>query len=131
MNGKIITPEIQDGYAVITRRWKRGDKVELELPLRVQRVTADERVVADRGRVALRYGPLIYNIESVDQNLAGALKSDAPLTTAWQPDLLGGVVTIHGQFADSSPLLAIPNYARNNRGGRSLVWLANAVEAKP
>ena len=131
VNGKIITPEIQDGYAVITRRWKRGDKVELELPLRVQRVTADERVVADRGRVALRYGPLIYNIESVDQNLAGALKSDAPLTTAWQPDLLGGVVTIHGQFADSSPLLAIPNYARNNRGGRSLVWLANAVEAKP
>ncbi|MGD0090412.1 MAG: beta-L-arabinofuranosidase domain-containing protein [Planctomycetota bacterium] len=124
VNGAPIAPEIKDGYAVITREWKAGDTVRLELPLRVQRVKADERIAADRGRVALRYGPLIYNLESVDQKLEGVLKSDAELTPQWEPNLLGGVVAIHGKFSDGSPLTAIPNYARNNRGGRSIVWIA-------
>jgi DUF1680 family protein len=123
VNGRAVNPEIKHGYAVIKRNWKPGDTIRLRLPMQVQRVTADERIAADRGRVALRYGPLIYNIESVDQNLDGVLKADSPLTTEWKPDLLGGVVVIHGQFADGSPLLAIPNYARNNRGGRSIVWI--------
>jgi len=52
----------------------------------VQRVKADTQVVADRGRVALRYGPLIYNVEAVDGNdLNAALASDSPLTTQWRP----------------------------------------------
>ncbi len=44
----------------------------------------------------------------------------------WQGDLLGGVTIIRGQFADGKPLLAIPNYVRNNRGGRSIVWIKEA-----
>jgi DUF1680 family protein len=115
--------KIENGYAVIKREWKRGDVVRFELPLRVQRVRADERIVADRGRVALRYGPLIYNIEAVDQKIDGVLQPDSPLTAEWKPDLLEGVVAIRGKFADGSPLLAVPNYARNNRGGRSIVWI--------
>jgi hypothetical protein len=67
---------------------------------------------------------LIYNIEAVDQpNLDEPLKPDTALTADWQPNLLCGVIAIKGQFADGSPLLAIPNYARCNRGGRSLVWM--------
>ena len=61
--------KLENGYAVIAREWKSGDRIELELPLAPQRVKADEQVVADRGRVALRYGPLVYCIESVDQNV--------------------------------------------------------------
>jgi uncharacterized protein len=63
VNGQALTPKIEKGYAVVTREWKAGDKIELELPLAPQRLTADERIVANRGRVALRYGPLIYNVE--------------------------------------------------------------------
>jgi hypothetical protein len=37
------------------------------------------------------------------------------LTTEWKPGFLGGVTVIKGTFADGSPLLAIPNYARYNR----------------
>jgi hypothetical protein len=73
--------------------------------------------------VALRYGPLIYNLESVDQSLDSVLSPTAPLSTEWKPDLLGGVVVIKGEFADGKPMLAIPNYARLNRGGRSIVWV--------
>jgi hypothetical protein len=66
--------------------------------------------------VALRYGPLIYNIEKADvQDVAKVLPPDAPLRTEWRGDLLGGVMVITGKFADGSPMLAIPNYARMNR----------------
>ena len=58
VNGSRETVKFQNGYAVISRKWKAGDRIELELPLGPQRVKADERVAADRGRVALRYGPL-------------------------------------------------------------------------
>ena len=43
--------------------------------------------------------------------------SDGPLTPVWQGDLLGGIVALRGTWADGSPLLAIPNYARLNRLG--------------
>jgi DUF1680 family protein len=124
VNGAAITPTIEQGYATIARTWNPGDTIEMVLPMTVQRIKADPRVAADQGRVALRYGPLIYNLEAVDQpNLDLPVKSDAALTAVWQPDLLGGVMAIKGTFADGSPMTAIPNYARCNRGGRSLVWM--------
>jgi len=126
INGETIKPEIQNGYAVITRTWKPGDQIDLAVPLAVQRVKADPRVAADTSRVALRYGPLVYNLESVDGSVDRILPASAALTSEWQPDLLGGVRVIKGSFADGSELTAIPNYVRLNRGGRSIVWLREA-----
>ena len=125
VNGRTFTPEIKRGYAVIDREWQAGDTLTLELPLAVQRLLADPRVAADRGRVALRYGPLIYNVETADQPRIDQAISDAPLTPVWREDLLGGVVALQGAWADGTPLLAIPNYARNNRNlsGASMVWI--------
>jgi hypothetical protein len=120
-----LTPVIKHGYAVITREWAAGDTITLELPMTVQRLKADPRIEADRGRVALRYGPLIYNVETADQpDIDGALGA-APLTPVWRGDLLGGVMALQGAWADGRPLLAIPNYARNNRdlSGGSMVWI--------
>jgi hypothetical protein len=121
VNGRRISPQVEQGYAVITRKWQVGDTVDLVLPLEVQRVKCDEKVAANRGLVALRYGPLIYNVERADQPDIGKAIGLAPLSTEWRGDLLQGVVAIKGQWADGSPLLAVPNYARNNRdsaGGR-------------
>ena len=134
LNGAAITPTIDKGYAEITRTWKPGDKIELLLPMAVQRVKASDKIAADRGRVALRYGPLVYNIESVDQNIDLVLDPASPLSTEWKPDLLEGVLAIKGVFSDGTPMMAIPNYARNNRTaadapegrnrtGRSIVWI--------
>jgi DUF1680 family protein len=127
VNGAAVKPVMENGYAVITRNWKAGDKVELVLPMAVQRVYPDDRITArsrggevshpDQGKVALKYGPLIYNIEKVDQDISKAISKTAPLTAEWRPDLLGGVMAIKGKFADGSDLLAIPNYARTNRDG--------------
>lgn len=116
VNGQVMAPKIENGYAVIRRTWKKGDRVEVVLPMEVQTVKADERIEADRGKVALRYGPLIYNVETADKQDINKPIGDAPLTTEWRGDLLRGVMTIKGKWADGSPLTAIPNYARMNRG---------------
>jgi DUF1680 family protein len=124
VNGKQYFAKVENGYVAIARKWQAGDKIELDLPMEIQVVKADGHIQADRGLVALRYGPLIYTIETADQSrldLSPDLKS---LKTEWRGDLLGGVMTIKGKWSDDSPLLAIPNYVRQNRGQtESRVWL--------
>jgi len=117
VNGKEVTLEMRKGYAVVTRTWKAGDRIELEFPMEPQRVEADERIKADLGSVALKYGPLIYSVETADNASFGQKLGNAPLRTEWKGDVLGGVMVITGKWADGSPMLAIPNYARMNRVG--------------
>jgi uncharacterized protein len=115
VNGREQKAIIRKGYAVITREWNPGDRIEMELPMEPQRIVADERIKADDSRLALKYGPLIYNVETVDnQNIKRKL-ADGSLRAEWRPDLLGGVMVIKGKWQDGSPLLAIPNFARMNR----------------
>ncbi len=115
VNGESFTPTIGHGYAVIRRVWKKGDRIDVVLPMEIQKVTADSRISADSGRVALRYGPLLYNVETADNRSIGGRIGDEPLKLVWADTLLGGMMTIHGQWADGTPLVAIPNYARMNR----------------
>ena len=94
----------------------------------IQRIKASDKIEATRGQVALRYGPLIYSAESVDQDITKILSPDAPLSTEWKPDLLDGVMVIKGAWSDGSEFMAIPNYARSNRRNQagdpeSTVWL--------
>jgi DUF1680 family protein len=84
--------------------------------MKVQKVKASDKIAATVGRVALRYGPLIYSAESVDQDLDNVLRPESALTTEWKSDFLGGVMVVKGTWADGSALTAIPNYARSNRG---------------
>ncbi len=101
---------------MITRDWKPGDRIDLELPLKPQRITAarpDRSPPAARWRCATV--PLIYNVEAVDQDITKPLDPNAPLTTEWRGDLLGGVTVIKGKYADGTAMLAVPNFARANR----------------
>ncbi len=115
LNGSSITPKTENGYTVVTRTWKKGDTIKLKLPMTIQRVKGIGKIEATRGRVALRYGPLVYAFENVDQEPGKTLAPDAELTAEWKPDLLGGVMVIKGKWSDGSPLTAIPYYARSNR----------------
>ena len=115
VNGSAITPSIDKGYAVISRQWKAGDKIDLKLPMKIQRIKASDKIEATKGRVALRYGPLIYGAERVDQDIDNILSPESALTAEWKGDLLGGIMVIKGTWADGSVLTAIPNYARDNR----------------
>lgn len=134
VNGEDVVVNPVNGYANITRTWKAGDKIEFGIPMKVQRIKADERIEADRGRVALRYGPLIYNVEEVDQDVTKVL-SDKPVVAEWREDLFGGVMVLTGEWEDGTPMLAIPNYTRLNRelngndGPESIVWMKDKTSA--
>ena len=81
----------------------------------VQVIRADERIEADRGRVALRYGPMVYCVESADNARIDQKIDMTSLKAEWRGDLLGGVMALCGQWQDGAPLTAIPYYARMNR----------------
>ncbi len=115
VNGKAVKTAAVNGYIAIRRTWKAGDKVEIQIPMQVQTIKADYNIVADRGKVAIKYGPLIYNVEEGDNKDITKAIGPGPLAPEWRSDLLSGVMTVKGTWADGTPLLAIPNYARNNR----------------
>ncbi|MET0554422.1 MAG: beta-L-arabinofuranosidase domain-containing protein, partial [Vicinamibacteria bacterium] len=131
VNGEAVAAPLERGYAVIARTWKRGDVVTLTLPMAVRRVVADERVVDDRGKVALERGPLVYCAEAADN--AGAvldlvLPDAAALSARPRPDLFGGVTVLEGQATArdgrARTLTAIPYYAWSHRGaGEMAVWI--------
>ncbi|RIK75760.1 MAG: six-hairpin glycosidase [Planctomycetota bacterium] len=137
------------GYVSIERRWKAGDTVEFELPMPIRRVLANDKVEANRGRVALERGPLVYCIEHPDvpegRVLNLVLDDQAELSTRFDEKLLGGVQVIEGDALStraegrgewreiwSTPVrfTAIPYYAWAHRGpGEMAVWIARTAEA--
>ena len=69
VSGKARVRGTDGGYVVITGEWTAGDKIVLLLPMLAHRVKAVDEIEAASGKVALRYGPLIYNVEAVDQDI--------------------------------------------------------------
>ena len=60
VNGSTVKPAEGDGYATIVRTWKPDDVIELELPMEVRRVKANDQVEDDRGMLAMERGPIVY-----------------------------------------------------------------------
>ena len=97
VNGRAVSPTLEKGYAVLRRTWKAGDTIELNLPMPIHRVLANEGIEAGRGRVALERGPLIYCAEGIDnggQARTLVLPADAELVAEHRKDLLGGITVI-------------------------------------
>jgi DUF1680 family protein len=115
VNGQPLTPKIVNGYAEITRTWARGDRIQFEVPMTPQVMRGIDKIEATRGKVALRLGPMVYNIEKADQDITKAIDLTSPLSVEFRKDLLGGVPVIKGKFVDGSPLVAVPNLVRMNR----------------
>jgi len=140
VNGQPWIGELDRGYAPLIRRWQRGDRIELELPLAVRRVAAHSAVQACVGRVALERGPIVYCVEAVDNQGHVhdlVLPADSPLTAEHRPDLLGGVTVLRGpaqvvrqdengtRRMTECELVAVPYYAWGHRApGAMAVWLA-------
>ena len=115
VNQKDILLRIVDGYAEISREWKKGDHIELELPMQPSLITASEAVKDLRGQVALASGPVIYCFEDADNPELPTLtlQPQTPLELSHDNDLLHGVNIIKCQ--SKIPAKAIPYYAVANR----------------
>jgi DUF1680 family protein len=129
VNGKAVPLKVDRGFTTISRTWKRGDVVRIDLPMLARRVTADPRIADTVGKVAVQRGPIVYALEGLDNGgkVLTASLTDAPLTHEFKPALLGGVEVVKGQ-GGQGPLTFVPYYAWDNRGvGEMAVWVAQAV----
>ena len=146
VNGELQEAELgADGYFTVPRQWKKGDKVELHFDMEPRVVKANARVEADRGRVAVERGPLVYCAEWPDNDfdvLSVLLNRQPSFTVTEKPDLLYGLNQIQtpaqtlkydaeGRLSvQDVTLTLIPYYAWAHRGsGRMAVWLPSDVKA--
>lgn len=124
LNSKQIDYEIINGYAVIERKWKTDDKVNIQFPMPVRRVISHEKVEANTGRMAVERGPFVYCLEEVDNGKVLNLQLNPDFRTEYtfDPDLLGGTGKI--QLSDTKhSLTAIPYFLWANReSGEMEVW---------
>lgn len=140
LNGEPVALNLQRGFAVIEREWKKGDTVELSLPMPVRPVVARPEVKDDVSRVALERGPIVYCAEWPD-NGGRALNLVVPdkttLRSEYRKGLLNEVEVITGSVLavqraqnglalETKPheLVAIPYSTWANRGpGEMQVWI--------
>jgi len=101
VNEEIVQPEFTSGnYIRVEREWKTGDILELGMPMFVRKMASHPFVVENQGRVALMRGPLVYCLENIDHSIDVrliALPASSELKDQFHPELLGGVVALHGE----------------------------------
>lgn len=130
VNGKAINIAIENGYAAIKRKWNKGDKVELILPVEPRIVYPSSDIRTISGKAVISAGPIVYAFESVDNpGLSNYMFSKtADLKMDFRSGFLNGVNTISGEAKDTDAktvkFTAIPFYAIGNRGTHAYqVWI--------
>jgi len=154
VNGQNVGSSPADGWWLVRRQWHHGDELMLVLPLQPRYTTADPRLDAARGALALEYGPLVYCLEAVD-NPSSRL-DDITVDTTTTPDvvpgegILAGVATIRttghvraspndsswwpyrpasagtAEAGEPITLNAVPYYTWGNREqGAMRIWVPN------
>jgi uncharacterized protein len=141
LNGRPIEVTLERGYVRIERKWAKGDRIQLQLPMPVRRVKANAEVQEDRGMVAFERGPLVYCAEWPDNNghvLNLVVPENARFGSEWRPDLLNGIQVVTGNVEACErddrgelkqrphKMMAIPYFAWSNRGpGEMAVWMSS------
>jgi uncharacterized protein len=146
INGTPTEYTMESGYAVVTRTWKKGDVIRLQLPMAVQKIISNDKVANNKGKMALQFGPIIYCLESPD-NFGSTSNLIVPVTSKFYPqykrELLNGVMVLTGEGLAVSidaekntistkpqTITAIPYYAWAHRGkGEMTVWIPQKVSS--
>ncbi len=137
VNGQALYPENRD-YITLNRSWKKGDVIELNFPMDVRRIVANDNAEDDHGKVALERGPIVFCLEGNDQ-ADGKVFNKYILNTSdiqahFEQNLLNGVVVLEGNAKEllqsgeikDVKFRAIPYSTWNNRGPQQMeVWVAN------
>lgn len=144
VNGTELVPEIVAGYAVITRPWNTGDQLTVRFQMSVQKHFSHHEVIANRGRVAISRGPLIYCAEEIDnadhldrftinsETVVDVLREDGELGKIVSLSVSGSkeeqeessLYSLTAPAAKPCTVKMIPYYAWDNRApGEMLVWM--------
>ncbi len=130
VNGIDQQVNINKGYVTITRKWTKGDKIELSLPMTAQKVIADERVRDDINKVAFESGPIVYCAEEIDNDQISEISIPGNLTLEKaEIAILSDKVNVLKGKAFGTELTLIPYYLWSNRGtGKMKVWFPRKNE---
>ena len=151
VNGEEVKGQLEKGYLLVNRVWKKGDVVTIHFDMPVRTVQANDRVVDDRGRVAIERGPLVYCAEGIDNtgfSLFNFLMPRQPQFQVAEHSINGTrnvnfsvkAITVDGQAVEQNAqgsavvkpatLTMIPYYAWNHRGpGLMEVWMPQTIRA--
>lgn len=145
VNGEAVSGELDNGYVTINRKWRKGDKVDIAFDMPVRTVKANDKVSADRGRVAVERGPVVYCAEWPDNEAdihTVLLNRQPQFKLGEHVGELGGINKIStdaqalsydaaGRLnVSNTTLTLIPYYAWAHRGeGNMAVWLPIDVSA--
>lgn len=130
------------GYLVLDRTWRDGDRVEVDLPMPVERVRAHHKVRETAGRIALQRGPVVYCLEEVDNgpDLTALVLAEDPqfeleeeaelqvpaiIANAYREESPGeGLYTVEEPRRVPVKIKAVPYFSWDNRKpGEMLVWI--------
>ena len=146
INGKPAAYRVDQGYAVVSRKWKKNDRITFDVPMTVRRVASHPLLKNNADKIALQYGPLVYCVEDKD-NTGSAYNFILPDTGSFQvdyiPGLLGGInqISFEASVMEPAPdkksvqsvqrtIRAVPYFSWNNRGpGEMQVWLPTTINA--
>lgn len=148
VNGEEINYETEKGYALLNRKWQRGDSIEISLPMPVRKVIANEKVAEDLNKFILQRGPLVYCAEGIDQEENSVLHifadKNQEFKTGLTTDFGGEITNIEFSAMDvrrsldgsvkaddqSRIIKAIPYCFWVNRGpGEMITWIPYEMEA--
>ena len=139
VNGSSVTVNGMADYITLSRNWKKGDVIELVMPMEVRRIVANDNAEDDRGKVALERGPIVYCLEGTDQADGKVFNkyilNSTTVAASYNADLLNGVTVLEGEAKEVQTdgtikdvkFRAIPYSTWNNRGNEQMeVWIANS-----
>jgi len=103
VNGLPVRLTVVPGhYTTVRQTWKKGDVVELSLPMKARLTQANPLVEELRNQVAVVRGPVVYCLESVDlPDGIGIMDVLLPRNISFEArfdrNLLGGVTVLKGE----------------------------------
>ncbi|WP_284242091.1 glycoside hydrolase family 127 protein [Paenibacillus glycanilyticus] len=142
VNEQAVSFELVNGYAVIDRVWSPGDRIHLDLDMPVHLVEVHPNVTTHSDKAAIRRGPMLYCLESVDNEKIvngtvlysrdalrdGHMDRKLPLQPVFETEhrdqFFDGAVLVKTKDADGNDMTAVPYPYWNNRSrGTMVLWL--------
>jgi DUF1680 family protein len=142
VNDQAVSFELENGYAVLNRVWSAGDQIDLDLDLSVHLVEVHPNVTTHADRAAIRRGPVLYCLESMDneryvngtlqytrealneKHMDRKLPQNPEFETEFDAGFFDGAVIIRTTDEAGQPITAVPYPYWNNRSrGTMVLWL--------
>ena len=119
-------------YISVHRVWELENIINIEFPMEVVIHRSLPQVKTNKGKVALSRGPLVYCLESIDNNDINIKETNINLnetiSISKENDLLEGLIKLIAKNQDNQTLTFIPYFCWANREKSNMLVWVNALK---